>query len=666
MANRKKHSATNPERDRVKEIFRQNIQIAKKLRRDGYFDTMAMYDLSEKYCTRRVEAVTRLIPEMRKRYVEQYPDMDIAEEFAEIASTLNTTYDELDACFLLCQGAAIWMLDQIVESAGTVELCRLLSEFDNTIDIPEVYDTRYAPNLITKMICMLLCRYGEDDKNVIPSSYFTRQDENSIFDEILTLIPENAKSTAAENLQRKYWEWADLYFEALYPVVQSNNALHKRMERFENELKELTARNLSRRAQNTALSLLLPEKVFNDDVYRRQEEILRIENRMEELTEAAGNMSDQLHEYRYSSVQIDMMDRQSVLEYMAPEIVDKMLAFPIEDPYEICFALLYLLNQDDDCVWSYSFMLAVVSRAAAMLPWSGAVFNESNDGYWYNNDEKIPPQPLDSEWYERKYIGDRDATGRRDDVNLAQLVYQYTGVIVPRNTRRYDGAAKKLRKNGLKPSQASMLCAVMNILGEASRQQKYLPDGTTAETSPIEPAAAEQAAEENAQLKRELTQLKAQMKKVNHDLSQENAILQDKLSKAEKASAAMAQELADLREIVFNQQRSVPQEREEPAKIAFPYRTDRRVIAFGGHDSWLREIKFKVPDVRFMGEDISSAEVIRRADVVWIQTNCIGHNTYYNVIDLVRRYGRKVRYFKYASAVKCAEQVAEEEEKSKA
>jgi hypothetical protein len=666
MANRKKHSATNPERDRVKEIFRQNIQIAKKLRRDGYFDTMAMYDLSEKYCTRRVEAVTRLIPEMRKRYVEQYPDMDIAEEFAEIASTLNTTYDELDACFLLCQGAAIWMLDQIVESAGTVELCRLLSEFDNTIDIPEVYDTRYAPNLITKMICMLLCRYGEDDKNVIPSSYFTRQDENSIFDEILTLIPENAKSTAAENLQRKYWEWADLYFEALYPVVQSNNALHKRMERFENELKELTARNLSRRAQNTALSLLLPEKVFNDDVYRRQEEILRIENRMEELTEAAGNMSDQLHEYRYSSVQIDMMDRQSVLEYMAPEIVDKMLAFPIEDPYEICFALLYLLNQDDDCVWSYSFMLAVVSRAVAMLPWSGAVFNESNDGYWYNNDEKIPPQPLDSEWYERKYIGDRDATGRRDDVNLAQLVYQYTGVIVPRNTRRYDGAAKKLRKNGLKPSQASMLCAVMNILGEASRQQKYLPDGTTAETSPIEPAAAEQSAEENAQLKRELTQLKAQMKKINHDLSQENAILQDKLFKAEKASAAMAQELTDLREIVFNQQRSVPQEKEEPAKIAFPYRTDRRVIAFGGHDSWLREIKFKVPDVRFMGEDISSAEVIRRADVVWIQTNCIGHNTYYNVIDLVRRYGRKVRYFKYASAVKCAEQVAEEEEKSKA
>ena len=47
---------------------------------------------------------------------------------------------------------------------------------------------------------------------------------------------------------------------------------------------------------------------------------------------------------------------------------------------------------------------------------------------------------------------------------------------MPRNTRRYDEAAKKLRKNGIKPSQAGMLCAVMNVLGEASRQVGYVPE----------------------------------------------------------------------------------------------------------------------------------------------------------------------------------------------
>lgn len=85
-------------------------------------------------------------------------------------------------------------------------------------------------------------------------------------------------------------------------------------------------------------------------------------------------------------------------------------------------------------------------------------------------------------------------------------------------------------------------------------------------------------------------------------------------------------------------------------------------MAFGGHDSWLREIKFKLPDVRFMSDDISSPEIIKRADVVWIQTNCIGHKSYNIIIDLARKYSRKVRYFAYASATKCAEQVVEEEE----
>ena len=54
-------------------------------------------------------------------------------------------------------------------------------------------------------------------------------------------------------------------------------------------------------------------------------------------------------------------------------------------------------------------------------------------------------------------------------------------------------------------------------------------------------------------------------------------------------------------------------------------------------------------------------EIIRKADVVWIQTNAIAHKSFYGIIDLCRRYNKKVRYFKYASAAKCAEQVVEDE-----
>ena len=148
----------------------------------------------------------------------------------------------------------------------------------------------------------------------------------------------------------------------------------------------------------------------------------------------------------------------------------------------------------------------------------------------------------------------------------------------------------------------------------------------------------------------------------HYNLSRENRELKDRLEKMEAGAGELRQELADLREVVFHQQSGAEEEKAEESKISFPYHTSRRLVAFGGHDSWLREIKFKLPDVRFMSDDISSPEIIKRADVVWIQTNCIGHKSYNIIIDLARKYSRKVRYFAYASATKCAEQVVEEEE----
>ena len=180
-----------------------------------------------------------------------------------------------------------------------------------------------------------------------------------------------------------------------------------------------------------------------------------------------------------------------------------------------------------------------------------------------------------------------------------------------------------------------------------------------------ETATVESLAEANRHLQAELAQLKSQAKNTSYEFARENRALKEQIEKLTGAADGMTQELADLREIVFNQQQEMPAEDADGIKTAFPYRLSRRVVAFGGHDSWLREIKFKVPDVRFMGENISNAEIIRRADVIWIQTNCIGHAAYYGIINLARRYNRKVRYFQYASAAKCAEQIAEEEEKSK-
>lgn len=97
------------------------------------------------------------MPEMKARYSDTYPEIDIMTEFADIASLPILTYDITDAESYLCLGTAIWMLDQIWEEHEMQELC--------------------------------------------------------------DLVPDIAKEMAAAQLKTKFWEWADLYFKALNPLI---------------------------------------------------------------------------------------------------------------------------------------------------------------------------------------------------------------------------------------------------------------------------------------------------------------------------------------------------------------------------------------------------------------------------------------------------------------
>ena len=54
---------------------------------------------------------------------------------------------------------------------------------------------------------------------------------------------------------------------------------------------------------------------------------------------------------------------------------------------------------------------------------------------------------------------------------------------------------------------------------------------------------------------------------------------------------------------------------------------------------------------------LPNADLIRRADVIWIQTNALSHAYFYKIIDEARKHHVPVRYFSYASAGKCAEQL---------
>lgn len=119
----------------------------------------------------------------------------------------------------------------------------------------------------------------------------------------------------------------------------------------------------------------------------------------------------------------------------------------------------------------------------------------------------------------------------------------------------------------------------------------------------------------------------------------------------------------DLREPVFDQKNDVKVVPEQNA--SFPYYTEKRTVIFGGHKTFLKEIRKRLPKVKYV--NIANygfnVDIIRNADVVWVQTNCISHTQYARILKAVRTYGVQLRYFSCASARKCAEQIVEEDQR---
>lgn len=175
-----------------------------------------------------------------------------------------------------------------------------------------------------------------------------------------------------------------------------------------------------------------------------------------------------------------------------------------------------------------------------------------------------------------------------------------------------------------------------------------------------EKAEAETAEETDSAAKvEELTRQLKESRRILHDAEQNVRQLQDRLRSAEADALRDRAELSQLRETLFELRAGEGQPEDEPeAEIEFPYQTERRIVAFGGHESWRKAIRPMLPDVRFFDREmLPDINTVKSADMVWIQSNAISHKFFYRIIDVARKENIPVRYFGFASARKCAEQL---------
>lgn len=290
-------------------------------------------------------------------------------------------------------------------------------------------------------------------------------------------------------------------------------------------------------------------------------------------------------------------------------------------------------------------MSGVARDVASFLPWGMDYYEADNSRF------RDPPKPLKHpDWYKLEY---KDKGGNRR--SLAQIMYETMGAILPRDLDLYDDAHNMLRKFDIRGKNEILMTELMTTLYYAEHQTKL----------PIhydEVVSAEPAEDIDA-LKEQMKVLRTRLKKVTDDAHEldrrarkaEQALEQERIQTGEDR-----RELAALREVIFMQDSTA----DESVSITLPYQVKQRIVIYGGHYSWLKGMKeYLTGDIRYIDKDqaIIDRNIIRNADVVRIQTNAISHRQYYAVIDEVRKAGAKVRYFTFASAKKCAEQVATEE-----
>lgn len=370
-----------------------------------------------------------------------------------------------------------------------------------------------------------------------------------------------------------------------------------------------------------------------------------------------------------------------------PEEAD---SFKISNPYEILFGFLYLLDSGDSLPWIPHVFGNVCGYAVQQLPWN----SRNNTAYWdlidermeehYSNsdkdDDSVSVRKYDrtaeddseqyADLYEMKYTDAfmwvrENMKFQKDELisfNLPQMIYEASSVCMPRYRANMYEDVQAFVKSGMSRKQAELM-RYFKSFAEFSTNKHGFADVIKTENLIRERSgnAVNQSTSELRQILSARNDEIESLKKKLYEAEKQASDLNKKIDKMRDDSAAENQELLELRDLIYKIQNSTEEEElKQESGVSFPYRTKQRVVVFGGHATWLKVIVKLLPNVKFIDPYADpDVNTIRNADVVWMQTNAMPHNKYNKIMEIVRMKKIPVKYFAYASAEKCALQLAE-------
>lgn len=714
--------------DWAKAVQQEMDRYRKTLRREpkqGGINVVEEYDYTEAMCKRRERAIVDTVPEICTRFGK---DGALANTLAYQWISLNMTlgsYSIMDAQSHILFGASLWILDRITEQEGWQEIFHCLPQDDRAIEdlfVPEVWDCQYEYDLISSVESVLHYRNSdaggvEEDtaghERVLTSDLATRGvitaegKSRQQYKALMGMIPQEHIETAVNHFLLFFWQWVNRTFACFKllsddmedvkrrinrTVSQFNQAIDdgiRAMNDVEKKANEMRGKPNPLLAKPEApmesfVSSFSPSSLGSPflqppcEILRTASDVVSANGRINQLGEHINDLADELHtveqeeqHFMFRIVREGRISREEDKEKYGKRDPDAIEAIRISDPYELCFALLWLIEEDSNIPWLYGACMGFMSEVAEALPWGIFEYIEEDDEIWNEEyDEESPPLPKSvviPDWYERKYRlrGDEFDYPR----SLAQIVYEETGCILPRDLHMYDRYARELFRYGIKGKDAAGILTLMSGLGFAKRQINArnfesglgsLLDGKEESCIPEQEQEQNQPDAQSEQLREEIKKLRAAL----HASERAARDIKKELASVRETAVREHRELADLREVVFNREECIEEEETIPSG-EWPYNVQKDTVIFGGHATWAKGIKgLLIGNIRFIDKDlVFDIGIVRHAEVIWIQPNALSHPMYWRIVDTARIHGKPVRYFAFASWAKCAEQVKENDEK---
>lgn len=616
---------------------------------------------------RRKEALLSLLPVLQQKYHQTFCEgksIFLQRIFLRNELLPEFDYDMFDLGGGLRLGASIWILDHL-KRAGKIEAAlRLLQNYghkkSDSLLPPKFFHPCYSNAVVNAMMSAITMRFAsplENDMepwlaygNVILKENAEGSEYNPVFQGIMDLLPEETVESVCNEFRDRVWEVCSIFY--------------KGVARYRNESESYNGYSRGTEPCVSGCTGPVADKTIEDTV---------------SCSSVQPDFPVQMKRFMKNFSWYFLADREMLHGVLNDPWEEEMFSgFSLSDPVGMCFALIYLLDHGDDLPWMIRSVSCVMGKACLSLPWGPS---RTADGKILELRYEPEVDPLPEGWQRRDFESVDCLSVIPGGQNIGQAVYRMSGCVIPFGVPNpFDEKIAALQDTGLAPFEAGFVSGAAYTMYLSSHQAD-LPEKTGNEpenagklddaANPCEGASRPEDTggcleEEFRLVKKEVKELKKTIAEERHKHSSELRRMEKELERAQQEH----RELADLRELVFNgfldDQTDVadPAEKQDGGEgFKFPYETKKRVVALGGNDSFQKALKEHLPNVRAIAHSSLSVspDIVRNADVVWIQWRGFRHSRFWQVSNIARQYGIQVRFFIFSNARKCALRVAEDD-----